>query len=100
MLLLPAPVISASLPLELGFQQGTMGDKFIVKSWTLSFIIVRLIYKPYMTKRTKTVIAVNVINHSSDEQATGSGPSSTALVMGQNLVSGMQLMNVINGRRV
>lgn len=77
-----------------------MGDKFTVESWALSFIIVRIIYKPYMTKRTKTVIAVNVINHCSNQQATGSGPPSTALVMGQNLVSEMQLMNVINGRRV
>lgn len=77
-----------------------MGDKFTVKSWTLSFIIVGLIYKPYVTKRTKTVIAVNVINHCSNQQATGSGPPSTALVMGQNRVTGMQLMNVINGRRV
>lgn len=77
-----------------------MDDKFAVKSWTLSFIIVRLIYKPYMTKRTKTGIAVSVIDHCSNQQATGSGPSCTALVMGQNLVAGMQLMNMINGRRV
>lgn len=53
-----------------------------------------------MTKRTKTGIAVSVIDHCSNQQATGSGPSCTALVMGQNLVAGMQLMNMINGRRV
>ena len=76
-----------------------MDDKFTVKYWTLTFVTVSLIYKPYMTERTKTVIVVNVINYCLNQQATGSGPPSTALVMGQNLVAGMQLMNVINGRR-
>lgn len=50
-----------------------------------------------MTERTKTVIIVNVINYCLNLQASGSGAPSTSLVMGQNLVTGVQLMNVING---
>jgi len=52
-----------------------------------------------MIERTKTVMVVNVINCCLNQQTTGSGHSSMALVMGQNLVTGMQLMKAINGRR-
>lgn len=75
-----------------------MDDEFTVMYWTLTFVTVSLIYKSYITERTKTVMVVNVINYYLNQHATGSGPPSTALVMGQNLVSGMQLKNVINGR--
>lgn len=35
-----------------------------------------------MTKRTKTVIVVNVINYYLNQQASGSGVPTTSLVMG------------------
>lgn len=35
-----------------------------------------------MTERTKPVIVVNVINYYLNQQAAGSGPPTTALVMG------------------
>lgn len=52
-----------------------------------------------MTERTKTVIAIHMIKYYLNQQATGSGPLSTSLAMGQYLVTETQLMNVINGRR-